>query len=428
MKILLIGSKLNLANLLSYEWHNLPPKLNIADFDVIILNYVPLYDKKYSESIDIVSLPKWEQFARFIFSQNGNLFIIGKTNIQIGNNPYLDGLWWLPFRPNIIDESGDTFDFIADHFKYYYKYVKKWDYCFKGWESTNTEFLNIFMEEAGLFNVKKFNYQTNIIARNRYSFYLSFMFSISLIDHTGKFLAKSSPITFLQSVTEISIDESILLILREEFGILKQEKRPLWLKDYFLPDEIKKIKKIDEIKNKINELNNILKRENKELNDIEYYKNLLFETGKDVLEPAVLKTLKLLGAIIKPVPEKGKEDGRIIDPFGREATIEIKGRSTSLRLKDVRQLHQWVSDRLLYEDKNTKGVLIANLFNHISPSKRKNLFPDNCIKAAQNFNLCLLSTTQLFKALILKQENKFNEKKFWDSIFNQKGVCNYEDL
>ncbi|MBA7687314.1 hypothetical protein ES703_95775 [subsurface metagenome] len=76
----------------------------------------------------------------------------------------------------------------------------------------------------------------------------------------------------------------------------------------------------------------------------------------------------------------------------------------------------------------SKGILVANLKNLQDPTNRKGIFPDNCIKAAENLGLCLVTSTQLFNALILLQQNKLNQKQFWDSIFNGIAICKYPEL
>jgi hypothetical protein len=108
--------------------------------------------------------------------------------------------------------------------------------------------------------------------------------------------------------------------------------------------------------------------------------------------------------------------------------LEIKGRTKSLALKDVRQLYDWVGDALFEEDLESKGILIANMYCGQQPELRDNPFPDNCINKAEKFNLCLMTTTQLFRALCSYQRNELNVAEFWDTIFNTNGRCPLPEL
>ena len=165
-----------------------------------------------------------------------------------------------------------------------------------------------------------------------------------------------------------------------------------------------------------------------ELEDVTRLKRLLYETGEGVLEPIVLEALRALGGIIELPKQSGKEDGRLVDPGDRSATLEIKGRSGTLRLSDVRQAHQWVADSIAYEERESKCILIANLHRDKSPADRGEVFPSNCVKAARNFDICLLTTTQLFNAVGLHQSQQLDLRQFWDSLFEARGICSFQEL
>jgi hypothetical protein len=97
--------------------------------------------------------------------------------------------------------------------------------------------------------------------------------------------------------------------------------------------------------------------------------------------------------------------------------LEIKGRTGNLRLSDVRELHNWVSDALAEEELESKGILIVNLQCDEDPQRRKDFIPPNCAKAAARFDIAILTTTQLFQALVAHQESTLDRKKFWDALF-----------
>lgn len=160
------------------------------------------------------------------------------------------------------------------------------------------------------------------------------------------------------------------------------------------------------------------------------YHKLLYEQGVDGLEPIVRQVLRELGATVDdPIKGENREDGLLEDPKGREAILEIKGRTKSLALADLRQLDQWVRDALYSDDpKDRKGILIANMYCNVSIEQRKEPFPANCIDMAKQNKYCLLTTRQLYYAICLKQRNEFQETEFWDTIFNTDGVCSLPEI
>ena len=108
--------------------------------------------------------------------------------------------------------------------------------------------------------------------------------------------------------------------------------------------------------------------------------------------------------------------------------LEIKGRTGSLRLSDVRQLDQWVRDAVANEGWRSKGMLIANMHCADPPSQRQHPFPDNCVRTAEQFGLCLITTTQIFQALREHQRGGVDLAAFWDTIFATNGVCPLPEL
>jgi hypothetical protein len=59
---------------------------------------------------------------------------------------------------------------------------------------------------------------------------------------------------------------------------------------------------------------------------------------------------------------------------------------------------------------------------------RKDFIPTNCCEAAKNFGISLVSSTQLFRALVDLQEGKFDRQEFWDALLTTDGVCVLPDV
>lgn len=412
----------------SYRWDYIPEQLNVADYDTVILNFKPFEVPASAQLVDTNKIPSFAQFARLLFSRGSEIIVMGRPFFQLGNNPYLRSTWWLPIHPVFLDESGETIQLRDDPFAFYFDYVRHWSFWLSGWDRPNRSFLEAYVAEAGLRMASSVRPSVHPIAVNRYSQPIGFAVRFEALSKAGNNLRGSGRVIWLPPTTEISDTQAIDLLLRERYGIFREETAPHWVGQYRLPDEMLARKRIEELENKIAGLEEELKRIEQELEDVTRFKKLLYETGEGVLEPAVLDALREVGAVIELPEDRGKEDGRLTDPRGRMATLEIKGRTGTLRLSDVRQINQWVADSIAYEGRKSKGILIANLNRERPPALRGEVFPQNCVKLAQNFDISLVTTTQLFHALTLHQQGRLNVSQFWDSLFEASGPCECPEL
>jgi hypothetical protein len=427
-KIVVLGSTLSTAEVASYRWDLVPSAFNIADFDIVMLNFYPFRIPEIGNAIDIDTLPSFQQFARLLFSPASQIIVIGSPFFSLGSNPYLESTWWLPLSPRFLDESGDTIDLKNPEYSTYFDHVSSWHFCLSGWQPIHPNYFSAYMNEAGIPRAHSIKARVYSLAENRYGRPIAFSARFDAFSERGGAVGESGLVTWLPPTNEIDVDSAIELLLRDNLGIVGEKRAPSWLANYVLPAETPIIDKIAELERNLDSLRDDLDRAKKALLEASRYKKLLYETGEEVLEPIVLDALAELGASVEPPSVKGKEDGRIVDPFGRLGTLEIKGRSGPLRIGDVRQSHQWVADRIAYGETESKGILIANLKKDQLPSNRGEVFPSNCVRAAQNFGICLFTTTQLLNALMLHQQDALELSKFWRSIFEASGVCDFPEL
>jgi hypothetical protein len=165
-----------------------------------------------------------------------------------------------------------------------------------------------------------------------------------------------------------------------------------------------------------------------QLEETTRFRRLLYEQGEDGLEPVVRDALRELSAQVTDPEQPGREDGRLVDPSGRNGMLEIKGKTKALGIRDVRQLDQWVRDAMAEEEWEGKGLLIANTYCGDPLEQRKEPFPQRSSRLAKRFGQCLMTTTQLFRALCSHQRDELDVEAFWDAIFNINGVCSLPEL
>ena len=427
-KILVLGSSFEVGEITSVRWDHIPEALNVADYDTVILDFTPFEFDAIAKSINIDSIPRYDSFARLLFSHSSEVIVIGKPFFHVGDNPFLEFDWWLPITPKFLSESGDTIILVDPEYLEFFDNVASWSFCLRGWNNLDERYFTSYMREAGLPRAEVIRPRVYPIANNRYDRPIAFTCTFTVESRGGGHLGESGFLTWLPPTTKVTSIEAIQIILGKRYGILRRQKSPSWVDGYTLPDEIQLQERISTIEDQVGTLADELEKTRKGLLRVQRHKGILYETGEAVLEPLVLDVLKILGGEIELPKAKGKEDGRLKDPNGRLGTIEIKGRSGPLRLDDVRQIHQWVSDRIAYEGTRSKGLLIANLYRDDPPSGRKKVFPPNCIQASENFNISLVTTSQVHNALVQHQNGELNHSEFWDSIFRANGVCELPEL
>lgn len=369
-RILVLGaSRMAGRSVTSFAWDHLPPDLNVADYDTVILDFTPwVVDRRLAEGLVVDSLPTTQQFARLLFSEGGEVVAIGVPDARAGggpDGPYQTATWWLPAFPPLVVESGEAIRVVDEAFGFYFDAVKRYGFhvgseLVIARDSWAIEYVRSAVPEA-----VDFRGVLRPIAATR--FHQAIGFAINLVAfREGSSRSKvevarvSGDAIWLPSPTEVSSREAIELLLAERYGVRSERPMPEWAAQYSLPREQPVRQQIDELNLALQEEMSELATAQQRLRSESRFRILLYERGEDVLEPVVRDALRALGADVADPTVKGREDGRLIDPGGRRGMLEVKGRRGALRLADVRELDQWVRDALINESLASKGLLIVN--------------------------------------------------------------------
>jgi len=437
-RVLVLGCEPFTRLITTCPWDKLPPLLNVADYDVVILNLVPFLNVNVAKGIRLDTLPDWSQFARLMFSKGSELIVIGHPGPRLGSNTDCAVTWWLPCVPEFTYEIGQEVREIEPEFAYYFQNVHEWSFH-AGQEVHMNAFEPVPYAQTVHPDANDLRAGLRPLAQTRFHRAIAFelIFGVWRVDRPRPYsndpgrkqqLARSGRVVWLPPPTEISDTEAVELILRERYGFRIEAAAPNWVGQFVMPREAPLRSEIAHLGEEINRQQAELADTRKRATHEGRFRKLLYEQGEDVLEPVVRDALRELEAKVDDPLKKGREDGRLTDPQGRCGILEIKGRSGTLRLDDVRQLRQWADDAVVNEAWSGKGILIANLACGEPPNKRRDLIPDNCRKVAEQFNLCLMTTTQLFHALREHQEKRLDLAKFWDSVFSTSGVSTLPEL
>jgi hypothetical protein len=220
----------------------------------------------------------------------------------------------------------------------------------------------------------------------------------------------------------VSVHEAIDDLLRKVAGVSIEAASPDWLDAYRLPNELRAAELVGVRKGELAAAEGALEEAESALAAEAALGRLLYEQGKDALEPAVRFALSEVGAVVEEPEVEGIEDGRLTDPGGRHAMLEIKGRRGQLKLEDVRQLDGWMRTAMAEEAWDGKGLIVANLKFEESPRERDDPIAPNALAFAQRTGIAILTTSQLHLALRQVQEGNFVAAEFWDAVFAGQGL------
>ncbi len=226
------------------------------------------------------------------------------------------------------------------------------------------------------------------------------------------------------SFTEFFI-EKILPTLDIKFEIDSGSKEPM-------PPEISKLvvtgqaelrKQIQTQREKINKEKEKLDQLNDKDNELEKWKDLLWQTGKP-LEKTIKDFFRLLGLELDNVDPSGTD---LVGEFqGNEVLVEVKGKTGCIdHKKDFRQ----IQERKHYDAENPDtaiALLIGNSFRlkplSERPPKDQSLFAKTSLGLAKNNKIGLIPTTELFKIVNAILDKKGNKQQILKSILECYGL------
>jgi hypothetical protein len=437
-KILVLGATGFPLVVKAYAWDRVPENLNVADFDVVVLDLTPFEDNEQLRAgVQLGRLPTTDRFARLIFSGAEIVCIGSLTTTLARTRAWADGSvhrvgetrvdWWLPVVLDVVEESAEIRD-VDPLWSEYFELVKRSSWYFDHLDDgiiRNARYsLSGISVEADSVRV-----QSNVLASTRFGKAVGAELKV-----TGMWTGEDYPVevtaegcvVLLPRPTEVAVEEAIAFVLRERYLVAAERRKPEWIGDFALPAETGPRELVRLQRAAIDEATRSLKVAEERVRDEARFRKLLYETGEDVLEPIVRDALRALGAEVADPEDKGHEDGRMTWPPDHRGMLEIKGRRTGLKLRDVRELDQWVRDALV--DWTSKGVLIACLENEKRPGDRSRLFPANCVAFAERAEICLLTTTQLFEALRRHQLRELDVGVFFETLFRTSGVCSLPEV
>jgi len=433
VKIWVLGGKVSNADK-SIPWQeSIPFNLSNSDRLIIDLNTIP--------SSITLPLNEIRDYIRYMLMSGKELYVI-LSPASVKNSSNLQKM--LPFYPTLVEVKPCDFDCInpldwneiPNEIVEYCKYV---EHCPFYVNYINHNYLwNCLNPESG-WNVPpkySFSQQINsiriihnfeILNVSQQSIGLTSKYEI--LDNKPSVLHTTGQINFLPPSTKISSSEAIEVLVNSIIGVEFKEEEPKWVSKTYLPKIDELICQISAENKTIEETNQKIQRLDKEKDEIEKYRKLLWTYSKP-LENAVKDALFLLGfGEIREGRSKELED--LVLDFKSDnkfvhGVIEVKGREKRTSLEDMNQCFKWVNQYRVQENKKVKGIFIPNQFRRTETlcSKKRVMFEPNEIEFAQDFDICVLPTSELFRAVVhVLKGNTISRNEIEKRILIANPVC-----
>jgi hypothetical protein len=450
-RYLVLGSEGHGRGVRSHRWDHLPDDLNVADYDVVVLNFAAFKEAQLAEGFPKDRLPSVEAMTRLVFSPNAEIVAIGDPSTLIGarpdqtSTPFYDPRvrcdYWLPFYIGVEDDIGTQYHVDAAEWAAYFEHLSNWRWIATGETPTRHyqpgDYLRPVTSDAhdlevALEPIARTRYEKLIALRVhlraiRYGRYLANYGGIADPDpSTRQLVLEASPVVWLPTPDRVRPEEAIDTILRERYGIAQEVRLPEWAASYPLPDEAPIASEIVGLEQERRELEQRISETRSRAVEAARPRLLLYEKGKDVLEPVVRETLRALGARVEDPEVDGIEDGKLFRDEVR-GILEIKGRNGPIKQDDVRQVVQWASDAKLRDGVEYKPLIVGNPHCDKPLEERGEVLAPNAARYASNGGVAVVTTSQVFEALRQKQAGAFDEAHFWKTVFDTNGVAELDE-
>lgn len=431
-RILVLGSSGHGRAVQAYPWDQLPRTLNVADYEVVILNFAAFEDRAAAEGFPIDRLPDQRALTRLLFSPSSEVVAIGDPRTLVGPPPDPDPRlfdsrkradYWLPFRLQIEDNSGQSYSVTSDSWQSFFTHLTAWDWIVSGDPQPSVASAHEYLSPV-TDNADSLSFKLMPIAETRFQKPIAIRLTLlaeKVFSEAAGPVLESGPVYWLPTPNKISAGEAIDLLLRERYGIAQEARVPDWIDDYSLPAEAPIADEIDRLNHELEEREEQLGSTLQRAKDAARPRRLLFEKGKLALEPIVRNALRGIGATVDDPAVEGIEDGLLL--HGEQAAvIEIKGRDGAVKQADIRQVVQWASDARLRDGVPYKPLIIANPYCNTKLEDRGEPLTGNARSYAENGDVALLTTSQLYEAIRMHQLGELDVDAFWSEIFQAKGV------
>lgn len=429
-------------------WQDLP---NISEYDTIILDTTKLH-KHWGGRIEHVSENNYKLL------QENDLDARVESNLKVIKNKLLEKLEfdvtvyvlytseisiyrppkapihtedWRPISFDTVSETGKLIDVADTSYQEYFRDFKKWEFYFIADSMNIIELQDYYRPNWAV--TSKSNYIATNKVKKPLALELTLFFHRYAVDEEALRYKeyerpfKSAPhhmggrIVLLPVSNQYNTEPSIEILLRLSRQ-LEQTPPPSWVSAIEIPGETSLNIDIETRRQQLEAMKSTIEELETSLADLQKYKGLLYETGL-TLQELVKLTLKNLGAEIESSPVT---DEFIVNIGGKKALIEVKGNTKSITKADLGQLITDLGEYLKATDEDIGGILIGNAWR-LEPIEARDkhdkpIFSQAVVKIAENRNIGLISSTELFEAYRKVLKEPTQKEAILNKIIGGEGI------
>lgn len=444
-KVLVIGTYLA-EGVDSFDWWQQLP--NISEYDTIILDTTKILRfmentgrlehvkdniyavddenemyKQISANLDLVRNKLLEklEFEATVYALYLPENIIGYNPFHLNGSGegYLGSIRtneWCPVSIDIVQETGKFIGVIDTSYQDYFKDFKEWQYYFDSKSLQITDIEKYYTDKWVVLA------KPNPIAINKVerpiAVEVGFMFYLRTTQRIG------GRLVLLPVANQYDTNSSISFLLQRGKQF-EATPPPSWVNEIEIPGEGQLREDVENKKQQLKSIESEVQESEGALAEFIKYKGILYETGIP-LQKLVESTLGKMGASLKP---SVVTDEFILEVGSKEALIEVKGNVRSVTKDDVAQLVADLMEHLKKTGQEIKGLLIGNGWR-LEPleqrdARNKPIFSRDAIRVAENHNIGLLSTAELFKAYCQILVDPTRKEEMLGRIINSRGIIKF---
>jgi len=220
------------------------------------------------------------------------------------------------------------------------------------------------------------------------------------------------------------IGAALVETVRQYLAVGSEEPAPAWAEAFEVPGAQELTDPIAIISTEAERLQATVRQLTADRDKLLSHRELLYSSGKFVLEPAVRRALRILKFTVKePEEYAGEWDISMVDSQGRYYVGEVEGPEGAVDFDKLRQLLAYVLEQGK-DNPDCRGVLIGNGYRSTPPEERPLQFTEHVIKNSEKHDCALVPTTELFRAVCAVLANPAPEliQEIQQSIFEARGV------
>jgi hypothetical protein len=394
--------------------------INLVDFDVVVI------------VVGTLAEPTWPKAKRFcsqlarLLASGGNVLVFGdhwaSTAFAQSRDLYSTNYAWSPINLTTTRESGDTIEIMENRFPKLFSQLVSWDFYYTVPDNGNWRTAELL--EAFNCDWSELEFLPGPLILNRYNQPLAISLLPLLVNSQRPF----GTFTLLPCIRQLDEREAVNLLLEDLLGLPQESLPPEWAENVPMPGTLEIQAEIDSKRARIEALEAEIAQHQREKQEIEKFKKLLYGDGKE-LEDIFSLCLEKLGGKVKEA--KYSEEEFILEYKGELYLVECKGVGKSIALGHVRQLLDYIVKFEEDEGKPGKGILFGNAWKGLPLQERETAstvsFPENVINRASAWGIALIDSMDFFHAYTAFLAGKVSGESILDRITGSTGVISFQN-